>query len=97
MLCLCMQGFNLLSVTHKYLEKGHTQNEGDFIHASIEHASRNSYVYTTSQWAATVRSARQRQHYYVTEISLMDFDQFKIFALKIKNIQMNTKNNKHPS
>ena len=95
MLWLCMQRFNLLSITHKYLEKGHTQNEGDSIHASyIEHASRNISVYTTSQWAATVRSARPRKPYYVTEMRLIDFYNFKSLALKIKNIQINTKNSK---
>ena len=40
--------FILSSIHHiKYLEKGHTQNENDSIHAAIETSSRFVSVYTT--------------------------------------------------
>ena len=59
MLWYCFQKFSIQSVEHSYLEKGHTQNEGDSVHATIEYSSRNTPVYTTGQWAAVVRTARR--------------------------------------
>jgi hypothetical protein len=94
MLWYCLKKFNLKSITHKYLEKGHTQNEGDSIHATIENASKNISVYSTSQWAAIIRSARPVKPYFVNEMSLADFFDFKSLASKIKNFHFNTENEK---
>ena len=72
----CIFG-NLDSDEHKYLEKDHTQNEGDSIHATIEHASRNISIYTTGQWAAVIRTARPgRRPYIVKELSQSNFFDF---------------------
>ena len=60
MLWYCLQKFDLSSIEHKYLEKGHTFNENDSAHSAIENASRNVPVYTTPQWAATVRKSRPK-------------------------------------
>ena len=49
----------LHSIVHKYLDKGHTQNENDSIHATFEKASRNINIYTTAQCATTIRLARR--------------------------------------
>ena len=57
MLWYVFNKLNLESVEHRYLEKGHTQNEGDSIHAAVENASRNISIYTTVQWASVVRTA----------------------------------------
>ena len=61
MLWFCIQKFKIQSITHRYLEKGHTQNENDAVHATIESVSRNIPVFTSSQWAAIIRSARRDQ------------------------------------
>lgn len=39
-----------VKITHRFLEKGHTQSEGDAMHAAIEAASRHTAVYTQKQW-----------------------------------------------
>ncbi|WAR13960.1 hypothetical protein MAR_004065 [Mya arenaria] len=67
-------------ISEQTLEQGHTQNEGDAIHSSIENASRHVPVYTTSQWATLVRSARNKNPYIVTEMTLRDFYDFKGLA-----------------
>lgn len=60
MLWYALQKFNLTSIEHEYLEKGHTQNKNDSVQAAIEAASRYVSVYSTSQWAAIIRSARSK-------------------------------------
>ncbi|WAR30782.1 hypothetical protein MAR_033324, partial [Mya arenaria] len=94
MLWYCLGKYNLHSITHKYLEKGHTQNEGDAIHSSIENASRHVPVYTTSQWATLVRSARNKNPYIVTEMTLRDFYDFKGLAGNVKNFEVTTDSQK---
>lgn len=73
MIWYCLQKFDLLSIEHKYLEKGHTFNENDSVHSTVEGASRNVPVYTTPQWAATVRKARPKRPYKVKDMSLAAF------------------------
>ena len=94
MLWYCLQKFNLRSITQKYLEKGHTQNEGDSIHAAIESASRKISIFTTSQWAATIRAARHSKPYVVHELNITDFFDFKELAQNLKNFEVNTDNEK---
>ncbi len=60
MLCYAKQNLGFNKLQHKFLERGHTQNENDSIHAAIEHSSRGKSVYTTPQWAATVRDAQKK-------------------------------------
>lgn len=68
MLWYALQKFNLTSIEHEYLEKGHTQNKNDSVQAAIEAASRYVSVYSTSQWAAIIRSARSKNPYTVEEM-----------------------------
>ncbi len=68
--------FNV-KITHYFLERGHTQNEGDSVHATIERASRNINIYSPQQWYTVVRTAkRQGKPYAVIEMEgrMMDFD-----------------------
>ena len=94
MLWYCLQKFNLRSITQKYLEKDHAQNEGDFIHGAIETASRKISLNTTSHWAATVRAARHSKLYVVHELNITDFFDFKKLAQNLKNLEVNTNNEK---
>lgn len=55
MLCYGKNQFNIRK--HKYLGKGHTQNQNGLVHAAIEAASRHASVYSTSQWASIIRTA----------------------------------------
>ena len=94
MLWYCLKKFNLKSITHKYLEKGHTQTEGDSMHSAVESASKKVPVYTTGQWATIVRSARQKKPYIVTEMTLKDFSNFKQLSTNIKNFEKTTEGHK---
>ena len=95
MLWYAIQKFKLNSVSHKYLEKGHTQNEGDSMHAAIECAAKDKKpIYSTAEWAPTIRMARPKRPYIVKEMSLTDFLDFKGLSLQIKNFETNTEGQK---
>ncbi|XP_022826364.1 uncharacterized protein LOC111356295 [Spodoptera litura] len=67
-----------VTITHKYFEKGHTQNEGDSVHALIERTAKNKMVYTPDQWYALIRWAKQDgRPYLVQEMTTSDFIDFK--------------------
>ena len=84
MLWFCLQKFGNTSISHKYLEKGHTQNENDWIHATIESASRNIKIYTTRQWAQVIRAARRDHANVVKEMSL-SYKNFQILHTRLRN------------
>ena len=57
---LCFYALVLPSkIQSRVLLKGHTQSENDTIHATIASISKNIPVFTSSQWAAVIRTARQ--------------------------------------
>lgn len=74
--------FFQIDITHRFLEKGHTQNEGDSMHAVIENAKkRQSVIYVPEQWITLIRMAKTTGKVYdVTEMSQEDFFNFKISA-----------------
>lgn len=71
-----------IKITHRFLEKGHTQNEGDSMHAVIENAKkRQSVIYVPEQWITLIRMAKTTGKVYnVTEMSQDDFFDFKAVA-----------------
>ncbi|GFV25435.1 uncharacterized protein TNCV_1147051 [Trichonephila clavipes] len=76
---------NIKSVTHKFLVNGHTQNEGDSAHSTIEkevkRALRSGPIYLPSQYAMAMKTAKKSgKPYLVHELSHEDF--FDIKALK---------------
>ena len=88
MLWYSLKKFNLSSIEHKYLEKGHTFNENDSIHAAIENVSRNIVIYTTAQWATAIQTARSKKPYIVRQMSLADFFDFKLLSENLKNFDL---------
>ncbi|KAF2895531.1 hypothetical protein ILUMI_10644 [Ignelater luminosus] len=66
-----------IQIYHKFLEKNHTQNEGDSVHSVIEKAARNIPMFTPSQWYTLVGTASRRKPYSVTELSLEDIYNLK--------------------
>jgi hypothetical protein len=58
-----------VKITHRFLEKGHTQNEGDSVHACIERKSAGREIYTPSEWYDIIRSAKRNNQYTVIEIN----------------------------
>lgn len=61
-------------ITHRFLERGHTQNEGDSMHACIENSKKGKTIYVPVQWITLVRCAKVTgKPYLVTEVSNEDF------------------------
>ena len=94
MLWYCLQKINLDSIEHKYFITGHTQNEADSMHAAIEAASKKLSIYTTSQWAAIIRAARNKAPSEVKEMCGLDFYDFKDVISHLKNFRTNTEHEK---
>ncbi|KAJ8895438.1 hypothetical protein PR048_000770 [Dryococelus australis] len=58
-----------IDISHKFLEKGHTQNEGDCIYSLIERREKGLQIFTPGQWYMLVRSAKVTgQPYIMTEM-----------------------------
>lgn len=55
---------NIKSITHKYLIKGHTQNEGDSVHSQIEREVkrqlRSGPMYTPDAFVGAIKAARKK-------------------------------------
>ena len=60
---------NLKSITHKFLIKGHSQNEGDSVHACTEkevrRATRSGPIYVPDQFITLIRSAKKKGDPYI--------------------------------
>jgi hypothetical protein len=81
---------NFESVSHKFLERGHTQNENDTVHSCIEKSMKNIPLYTTSQLATTFQMARRSQPFKVTEMTTSDFFDFKDLSEQIRNLEIDS-------
>lgn len=56
---------NSISITQKFLEKGHTQMECDSVHSTIETALKNKEIYLPSDYFKITKQARSRNPYLV--------------------------------
>ena len=74
---------NLSTITHKYLQTGHTQMECDSMHSAITFAKKNSPIYTPSGWDIILRMARRKNPYTVIPIRHSDILDFKILASSV--------------
>lgn len=54
-----------IRITHRFLQKGHTQNEGDSVHSVIERASQPKTIYSPDEWRLLVRWAKCEGEPYV--------------------------------
>lgn len=74
---------NIQSITHKYLIKGHTQNEGDNVHSLIEKEikknKRSGPIYAPYQYVTLIKNARKnRKAFNVIELTYDFFVDLKI-------------------
>lgn len=98
---LCMFR-NIKSITHKFLIKGHTQNEGDTVHSVIEkeikRTLKSGNIYVPSQYFQIMRTAKKQAPFYeVNELSHGDFMDFKALASELgQNFTVNLKNETFP-
>lgn len=57
---------NNITVTQKYLEKGHTQMECDFMHSVVEKALRHKKINVPADYAYIAKIASKKSPYDVT-------------------------------
>ena len=79
------------SITHNFLETGHTQNE-NATHAAIERTTRKALVVTSSMWSGINRNARPSNQYHVKDMMQTNFLDFKEVAKNLKNYDVTEQN-----
>ena len=76
-------------ITHKYLQKGHTQNEGDSMHACIEREIRSLPIFSLDQYYMLARAAKKTVPLYdVTEMTASDFLDFKTMSKFLRYVNV---------
>ncbi|XP_041982815.1 uncharacterized protein LOC121739498 isoform X3 [Aricia agestis] len=86
----------VLSITHKYLIVGHTQNEGDSVHSTIEQEKKrilkNGSIFVPSQWSSLIQCAKKKGNpYQVYELDYKDIVDLKELVSQFgKNFTINT-------
>ncbi|CAG9765336.1 unnamed protein product [Ceutorhynchus assimilis] len=75
------------SITHKFLVKGHSQNGGDSVHATIEReitkSLRSGPIYVPQQYVTIIRAAKKRgTPYEVRELNHESFSDLKDLAAR---------------
>lgn len=83
-----VQHLEINTITHKYLIRGHTQNEGDAIHSIIEksltRAKKSGPVYVPDQYVTLIRNAKKKgKPLQVKEMGYEDFIDTKILFNKM--------------
>lgn len=85
--------FNI-TIIHRFLEKGHTQSEGDSVHSVIERAAMHKTIYAPEEWKIHIRWAKVTGDPY----EVIDVDQSLVLNfkdhLRNKNWVKNTVNGK---
>lgn len=83
-----------LDITHRFLQTGHTQNEGDSMHACVEKNLKNKIVYTPDQLYEIIMNAKVNKKFVTTEMSQNSFYDFKLMANSSKNWLTNSRGEK---
>lgn len=77
MCLLCVTNFPIKVITHNYFERGHSQMEGDSVHAAIENSTKRLEIYSPDDWILGIKNAKQTSpKYAVHEIKhsiILDF------------------------
>lgn len=78
---------NIHSITHKYLIKGHTQNEGDSVHSLIEKEiqrhKKSGPVYAPCQYVTLIKNSRKNgKPFIINELTYDFFWNLKAFQEK---------------
>ena len=84
MCILSVVKLNIEEIAHVFLESGHTQNEGDSVHARIERSTKDVDIYHPSEWVVAVKLAKkEKPKYSVREIETEDIYDFNALKDKI--------------
>lgn len=64
-----------IKIIHRYLEKGHTHNEADNMHAAIERTSTGELIFEPNDWIEIIKRSTTQNPYIVNEIGeeILDF------------------------
>lgn len=82
-------------IDHKFLESGHTHMECDSMHSAVEHAKKNTPIYTPYQWDTVLRQARRRNPYTVVPVRHGDMKDYKkVKQDRQKNVKLTTEGKK---
>ncbi|XP_050551786.1 uncharacterized protein LOC126911028 [Spodoptera frugiperda] len=72
----CSQKYSI-DICHKFLEKGHTQQEDDSVHALIEKSSKRKFIFCPEEWYTLVRWCKTSGDAYevieITQDQILDF------------------------
>lgn len=72
----CSQKYSI-DICHRFLEKGHTQQEGDSVHALIEKSSKRKFIFCPEEWYTLVRWCKTSGDAYevieITQDQILDF------------------------
>ena len=83
MLLYTVQMTPIASITHNFLESGHSHMECDAMHSSIESAKKYSDVFTMLDWITIFRQARRRNPFTVEHLRHPDFYDFQKYAQQV--------------
>lgn len=80
-----VERFQVKSILHKFLIRGHTQNEGDSVHSTIEKslkkAKKSGPIYVPDQYVSLIRSAKKKGYpFIVKEMSFRHFMDLKLLS-----------------
>ena len=79
---------SITSITPNDLAVGHTQNENDSVHTTIERVSRRTCLYAPQQWSAIIATANSKKSYIVTDMQTTDLYDFKETSNCIRNFEV---------
>lgn len=62
-----VENYRINSITHKYLSRGHSQNEGDAVHSVIEKSlkklKKSGPIYVPEQYVFLIRNAKKKRKF----------------------------------
>lgn len=73
-----VQHLDIQSITHEYLIRGHTQNEGDTICIDPTRTKKSGPIYVPGQYVHVIRSAKKKwEPLHAREMKFSDFKDIK--------------------
>lgn len=90
LLMYCVMTMNIPSISLKFLTVGHTQNEGDSMHARIENEAqrilKGGPIYEPSQWVSIIKCAKKNgKPYIVNEVQQEELFDLKKLSTELGN------------
>lgn len=83
-----------VEVTHRFLQTGHTQNEGDSMHACIEKNMKNKTLYSPDQLYEVIMNSKVQNKFVIKEMNQNDFYNLKSQVTTSKNWSQDTNGHK---